>query len=191
MSILVNKPGLLSSVQDGGRHGLQHLGVVPCGAMDGIALAFANALVGNTAGEAALEVTVLGPELLFEEGALVALCGAAFDARLNGAMLPLDRPVLLSKGDRLHVVRAVLGSRAYLAVAGGIATAPVLGSRSTYVPARFGGLEGRALRMGDRLPVAKDAARLAATRYARLQSKKVFDGAIRSVAWSVPALTRP
>lgn len=191
MSILVNKPGLLTTVQDGGRHGLQHIGVVPCGAMDGIALAFANALVGNTPADAALEVTVLGPDLLFEEDALVALCGAQFDARLNGATLPLDRPVLAGKGDRLQVVRAVGGSRAYLAVAGGIATAPVLGSRSTYIPAGFGGLEGRALRMGDRLPLVKDSARLAAARYARLQSKKVFDGAVRSVAWSVPALTRP
>ena len=191
MSILVNKPGLLTTVQDGGRRGLQHIGVVPCGAMDGIALEFANALVGNAPADAALEVTVLGPDLQFEHDALVARCGAAFDARLNGATLPLDRPVLVGKGDRLQVVRAVIGARAYLAVAGGIATAPVMGSRSTYMPARFGGMEGRALRMGDRLPLAKDAASLATARYARLQSKKVFDGALRSVAWSVPALTRP
>ena len=77
-SVKVLKPGLLTTVQDRGRYGLQHLGVVPCGAMDPAALELANALVGNHDGEAALEVTVLGPELEFDSDSLVALCGAEF-----------------------------------------------------------------------------------------------------------------
>ncbi|MGH8705954.1 MAG: hypothetical protein ACREUO_11125, partial [Burkholderiales bacterium] len=70
MSIRILKPGLLTTLQDRGRYGMQHLGVVPCGAMDPVALELANALVGNQAGEAALEITLLGPEILFTEDAL-------------------------------------------------------------------------------------------------------------------------
>jgi antagonist of KipI len=191
MTIRVIKAGLLTTVQDAGRHGLQHIGVVPCGAMDPIALTLANALVGNRGGEAALEITVLGPELVFEEEALVALCGAEFDARVNGATLPPDRPVLLPAGSRVVITRSLAGSRACLAVAGGIATPPVLGSRSTYLPARFGGHEGRALKAGDQLPLAPDAALLAARRFQGLSGKKDLGAGVRSVSWSAPALTRP
>ncbi|MFY9317329.1 MAG: carboxylase, partial [Burkholderiales bacterium] len=141
MSLRIVRPGLLTTVQDRGRFGLQHLGVVPCGPMDPVALELANGLVGNRGDEAALEITVLGPEIEFEAEALVALCGAEMEARAAGSPMPTDRPVLLEKGMVLSARRATLGSRAYLAVAGGIAIAPVLGSRSTYLPARFGGLQ--------------------------------------------------
>lgn len=199
MSLRIVRPGLLTTVQDRGRHGLQHLGVVPCGAMDLVALALANALVGNEGDEAVLEITVLGPEIAFECDALIALCGAEMDAklgatehdaRLQGARMPANRPVLVEKGAVLNARRTTLGSRAYLAVAGGIALAPVLGSRSTYLPAQFGGLEGRALRAGDRLPLAGNAAALSRARYANLHKKKELAG-LRSVAWSAPALTLP
>ena len=123
MSLRILRPGLLSTVQDRGRYGLQHLGVVPCGPMDPVAFELANAVVGNRAGEAALEITLLGPEMEFERAALVALCGAQFDATLGGRALPMNRPVLVEKGSILKTGRANLGSRAYLAVAGGIATA--------------------------------------------------------------------
>ncbi|HKI63853.1 MAG TPA: biotin-dependent carboxyltransferase family protein, partial [Burkholderiales bacterium] len=83
------------------------------------------------------------------------------------------------------------GSRAYLAIAGGIALEPVLGSRSTYLPARFGGLEGRALRAGDTLPLAPDAAELALARYARLSAAAVRRDGIDTVRWSAPPLTLP
>ena len=191
MSLRINKPGLLTTVQDRGRPGLQHLGVVPCGAMDAVALALANALVGNRGGEAALEFTLLGPELEFGEDALIALCGAEFDARADGEELPLDRPAFLRAGTRLAARRARRGTRAYLAVAGGIAVEPVLGSRSTYLPARFGGLEGRALRTGDVLPLASGASQLGAERYARLASRARGHGGLNSVRWSAPSLTLP
>ena len=83
MSLRILRPGLLTTVQDRGRFGLQHLGVVPCGPMDPVALELANGLVGNRADEAALEITVLGPEIVFEADALIALCGAEMDARLR------------------------------------------------------------------------------------------------------------
>ena len=185
MSLRILRPGLLTTVQDRGRYGLQHLGIVPCGPMDPVALELANGLVGNFAGEAALEITVIGPEIAFEEDALIALCGATFAAKAAGGPIAMDRPVFMPKGSILSTGRAVRGSRAYLAVAGGIGTPPVLGSRSTYLPAKFGGLEGRALRAGDRLPLLTNSQDLAAKRY-----KKLLNG-MRSVKWSAPALTLP
>ena len=190
MSLRIAKPGLLTTVQDTGRWGLQHLGVVPCGAMDRVALALANALVGNRPGEAALEITLLGPQIEFADDSLVALCGAEFDASVGEAGLPRDRPVFLPAGSGLTLRRAARGTRAYLAIAGGIAVEPLLGSRSTCLPAKFGGLEGRALRSGDLLPLAPDAAQLARSRYERLSSR-ASRGGLQSVRWSAPALTWP
>ena len=190
MKIQILRPGLLTTVQDRGRHGLQHIGVAPCGAMDPVALEFSNGLVGNRGGEAVLEITVLGPEIAFECDALVALCGAEFDARLAGRALPLNRPVLIEKNCKLKTGRAALGSRAYLAVAGGIALPPVLGSRSTYLPAMFGGLQGRALRAGDSLPLIESVASISLQRYENLSNKKEMAG-LRTVGWSAPALTLP
>jgi len=191
MTLRVAKPGLLSTVQDHGRFGLQHLGIVPCGAMDPVAHALANALVGNDPGEATLELTVIGPELVFGQDALIALCGAELAASLDKRSMPRDRPVLVRAGSRLVCGRAQRGSRAYLAIAGGIALEPVLGSRSTYLPARFGGLDGRALRAGDTLPLAADAAELARARYARLAAGAVRRDGIDTVRWSAPPLTLP
>ena len=178
MSVRVLRPGLLSTLQDHGRHGLQHVGLCPGGAMDSIALSLANALVGNDANEAALEITVIGPELAFEEDTLVAVCGAEF----KGAF-PHNRPVLAPAGSRFNVGRAVRGARAYVAVAGGFAVEPVLGSRSTYLPGRFGGLQGRALKHGDALELRDPSA---VARFSKL--KKTRDG---SVKWSAPPLTLP
>jgi antagonist of KipI len=178
MSIRVLRPGLLSTLQDHGRHGLQHVGLCPGGAMDPIALALANALVGNERDEAALEMTVIGPQLAFEEDTLVALCGAEFDGSF-----PHNRPVLAPAGSRFNVGRAVRGARAYLAVAGGFAVEPVLGSRSTFLPGAFGGFEGRALRHGDLLPL-RDVS--ASRKFSTL--KKTRNGSVR---WSAPPLTLP
>ena len=190
MSLRVVRPGLLSTVQDRGRHGLQHLGVVPCGPMDPVALELANALVGNRDGEAVIEFTVLGPEIAFDDVALISLCGALFEAKVGGVPIPANRPILLPKNSVLSTGRALLGSRGYLAVAGGIATAPVLGSRSTYLPARFGGLEGRLLRAGDVLPLMEGSSSLSSKRYENLENRKVMAG-LRTVGWSAPALTLP
>ena len=178
MSIRVLRPGLLSTLQDRGRHGLQHVGLCPGGAMDPVALALANALVGNPRDEAALEITVIGPELEFEEPTLVAVCGAEFKGSF-----PHNRPVLAPAGSRYNVGRAVRGARAYLAVAGGFAVEPVLGSRSTFLPGRFGGFQGRALRHGDVLPLRDPSS---CTRFASL--KKTRNASVR---WSAPPLTLP
>jgi antagonist of KipI len=178
MSIRVLRPGLLTTVQDLGRHGHQHIGLCPGGAMDVVSLALANALVGNSPGAPALEITVIGPELQFEHDTLVALCGAEFQGGF-----PHNRPMLVRAGATMPVGRAVRGARAYLAVASGLAIEPVLGSCSTYLPGRFGGFEGRALRHGDVLSPNEDVSR---ERFAALKRK---NGA--SVRWSAPPLTLP
>jgi antagonist of KipI len=181
MTISVLRPGLLMSVQDPGRHGHQHVGLCPGGAMDGVSLSIANALVGNPADAAAIEITVLGPDLEFARDTLVALAGGDFECSI-----PANRPVLLRAGARLSITRNLRGARAYLAVAGGIAVEPVLGSRSTYIPGRFGGLHGRVLKRGDRIPLVEDSAGVSQERFASLKHKREH-----SVRWSVPPPTVP
>ena len=179
MSIDVLKPGLLMTVQDQGRHGHQHVGLCPGGAMDTIALTLANALVGNPDDFAAVELTVMGLQLVFRRETLVAIAGAEFEASI-----PMNRPVLVAAGTRVSIGRAMRGARGYLAVAGGIAVEPVLGSRSTYLPGGFGGLEGRSLRRGDVLPLATESEALSRKRFSALKDKRD-----RTVRWSAPPLT--
>jgi len=191
MTVRILRPGVLSTLQDRGRHGLQYLGIVPGGAMDLTAYELSNALVGNSGGEAALEITLLGPQLGFEQDTLIALCGAAFDATANGHPLPRDRPVLVGAGTLLATGRAKHGARAYLAVAGGFAVEAVLGSRSTYLPAGFGGWQGRALRAGDALDLALDAEDLAHARAEAVALRDEPEMRLRSAAWSAPPMTLP
>nr|WP_256488220.1 biotin-dependent carboxyltransferase family protein [Deinococcus sp. HSC-46F16] len=127
------------------------LGVPAGGASDPIALRLANALVGNPAGAAGLEVTLAGPSLRFHADALVTLCGAPFTATLSGQPFPLGRAVAVPAGATLDVGAATRGLRAVLAVRGGLDVPEVFGSRATDLKAGFGGLSGRALRRGDRL----------------------------------------
>ncbi|MCL4802467.1 MAG: biotin-dependent carboxyltransferase family protein [Burkholderiales bacterium] len=157
MTIEVIKPGLLTTVQDLGRFGYQRFGVVAGGVMDEWAHRLANLMVGNDADAATLEVTLQGPSLRFGATALIALCGAEFAARVDRTALPHGRPVLVRSGAVLDFRALERGCRAYLAVRGGIRVPPVMGSRSTYIRAALGGVEGRALRKGDALPIAPHA----------------------------------
>jgi antagonist of KipI len=193
MSMRVVRAGMLTSVQDLGRYGLQHLGIVPGGAMDLVAHRIANALVGNPAQAATLECTVLGPNLIVEHDVLVALYGAAFDAKAGGLPLPRNRPLLIKAGTSLSIGSAVRGARAYLAIAGGFQVPEVLGSRSTYIPAGFGGLSGRAVKAGDQLPGNADLAQVSASRFERLMRRQtgIDSAGLRSVRWFVPELTLP
>lgn len=155
MSVTVVKSGLLTTVQDLGRHGYQRYGVVVCGAVDGFSARVANLLVGNPPEAAVLELALIGPELRFESEALVAWCGAEFGAVLDGRLLPKDRPVRVPAGATVAFGPAHTGAMAWLAIAGGIDVPVILGSRSTYRAAKFGGVEGRGLIPGDRLPIGR------------------------------------
>jgi antagonist of KipI len=149
----VLRPGLLTTVQDLGRWGHQASGVPVAGPMDTFSHRLANLLVGNSPDAAALEVTLIGPELEFNVPTMVAVCGAEFDVSCNGQPVALAVSVEIARGARLQFGRRRAGARAYLAIAGGVQTAPVLGSRATHLVSRMGGLEGRALMAGDRLPI--------------------------------------
>ena len=187
------RPGALATVQDLGRSGLQHLGIVPGGAIDPVSHRVANALVGNPAQTATLEVGLSGPELAFDDDALIALHGARFAAEIDGAPLPQSRPVLARRGTRLRIARAEAGCFGYLAVAGGIDVRPVLNSRSTHLAGAFGGWRGRPLQREAILPLAPDAAALGAERFARATRRRrpIAAGRCESVAWFAPAATLP
>ncbi|MBB5214714.1 biotin-dependent carboxyltransferase family protein [Parapusillimonas granuli] len=149
MTITVLKPGMLSSFQDLGRHGFQHLGVPVGGAMDGRAHRLANLLAGNDEDEATLEVTLTGPSLRFEAPGCIAICGAQLHPSINDAPIPNNRPIVVRAGDVLAFGARASGLRAYIAWHGGVDLQPVLGSRSTYLRGGLGGHQGRALKKGD------------------------------------------
>lgn len=149
--IALLKAGPLATVQDLGRPGHRASGMPLAGAMDRLALAAANLLVGNGPGAAAVELTLTGGTWRFEAEALAALCGADMGASLDGAPLAPWSSFRAPAGATLTLRHAAAGVRCYLAVRGGIDVPPVLGSRSTYTRAQVGGLQGRALRAGDRL----------------------------------------
>lgn len=155
MTLRIEEPGLLTTVQDLGRAGYQSSGVSASGAMDAFALRAANLLVGNPEGAAGLEITLAGPRIHFQESALVALAGADLGAEADGKPLPPWLPARVPAGATLSFHAARSGCRGYLAVAGGVDVPVVLGSRSTYLAAAIGGMDGRALRSGDLLPVGE------------------------------------
>lgn len=153
----VESPGAQTTVQDLGRDGWRHLGVARAGALDPAQAALANRLVGNPDDAAVLEIALGGPTLSLAAPARIALCGAEAGMRFEDRSgrthaIPGGRRVDLPPG-RLRIGTLHDGLRAWLAMAGGIATAPVLGSRSTDLRGGFGGLDGRALRAGDGLPI--------------------------------------
>jgi len=149
----VIRAGMLSSVQDAGRTGLRHLGIARAGALDALALEVGNRLVGNAPQAAAIELT-LGPAVFrFTQAARIALTGAQFQATLDGAPVYAWWSLPVRAGQELVLHGPTRGMRGYLCVGGGIDVLPVLGSRSTDLAAGFGGLGGRKLRDGDRLPV--------------------------------------
>jgi antagonist of KipI len=153
VTVRIARAGLLTTVQDLGRLGHQHEGVPEGGAMDTHAMRLANLLVGNDDGAAVLEATLSGPTLVFERDTMFAIGGAEFGARLDDEPVPLWRSRHAKAGATLELGAARTGCRAYIALAGGIDVPTVLGSRSTYLPAAFGGFHGRALRAGDVLPL--------------------------------------
>ncbi len=154
MSIKVLKPGILTTVQDLGRYGYQHLGVPVSGAMDTRSHRLANALAGNSENEATLEITLSGPTLTFSKASCIAISGALLSPSINGKSIPNNRPIVVKPGDTLQFGERKSGVRAYMAVFGGIKTSPILESQSTYIRGGFGGYKGRALKKGDVLEIA-------------------------------------
>ena len=142
-------PGSFTTVQDRGRYSFLDRGVPPSGALDFFAFTIANLLVGNPSGAAALEITMMGPSLEVLGDADVALTGADMTMTINQELAPTWQMLRVKKGDVIRIRQAKSGCRAYLAVTGGIDVPVVMGSRSTCVKAKIGGVEGRTLRKDD------------------------------------------
>lgn len=145
--------GFLTTVQDGGRVGYQKLGITTSGALDEFSRRCANALVGNSREAAVLEITASGPTLRALSNCLIAVTGAELAPRVNGNTLPTNMALYVRPGSLVEFAAREWGARAYLAVAGGFETPPVLGSRATDLRAGIGGIEGRALQAGDSLTI--------------------------------------
>ncbi|RFU70290.1 biotin-dependent carboxyltransferase [Peribacillus saganii] len=149
----IEKAGVLTTVQDLGRHSYQVFGVSACGGMDTLALRLANILVGNNEGDAVLEATIIGPHITFLREGVIAITGGSFSVYLNGKPVPMWKSLLVTEGDELTFDSCKYGCRAYIAFAGGIDVPMVMGSRSTFIRGNYGGFEGRALKKGDLIQI--------------------------------------
>lgn len=147
----VLEPGILTTVQDLGRFGFSQFGVPSSGALDPFSLRVGNVLVGNKEEEACLEITIMGLKLKTLREVVIAITGGDLFPTLNGDPLEMWRTHLLVEGDVIAFKGVRSGCRAYLAMGGGVAVSPIMGSKSTYLSGGFGGLEGRTLRRGDLL----------------------------------------
>ena len=147
----INHVGLLATVQDLGRKGFLGQGITVGGAVDNFALRCANGLLGNSLRSAGLEVVLAGIKFQAAQDLLIAVTGATAPILIDGETQAMNRPLRVCSGSKFELGPSSAGSYTYIAIAGGIDTPPVLGSRSTVIREGLGGLEGRALQRGDRL----------------------------------------
>ncbi|KFG67392.1 biotin-dependent carboxyltransferase family protein [Microvirga sp. BSC39] len=153
IDLVVKSCGPMTALQDRGRFGYQGFGVSPSGAMDRRALAMANVLVGNSPDMGTIEFVNLGGAFTAEGGDLrLAVAGAGASASIDGTPLPPLTSFMLREGQTLEVGHPRTGTFAYLAVAGGLAVEPQLGSLSFHLRSRLGGLKGAPLQAGSHLP---------------------------------------
>lgn len=153
--ISITKAPPYLTVQDAGRKRSRAAGVPAGGAMDSFALCVANALVGNAPDLAVLEWALGGGSVTFGTNCAFALSGATADATLSGADIAPCTTTFARAGDVLSVRQITSGRFLYLACSGGFDVPPLLGSRSTYLPGRFGGAGGRSLKTGDSLTLGQ------------------------------------
>jgi 5-oxoprolinase (ATP-hydrolysing) subunit C len=177
-AIRVERAGLQTLVVDRGRFGLRHQGVGWCGAMDCRSFEAANALAGNTAADAAIEIVLGDFAVTFEADARFALTGADCNAELDGKAVRAWGTHEARAGSRLTLRRPQAWTRTYLSIDGGINVPIVLGSRSTDLLASMGGFEGRALRAGDRIALGE---RTGAPTYAAIEPPRA-DFVLRTIA---------
>ncbi|MDT8862424.1 biotin-dependent carboxyltransferase family protein [Alkalihalobacillus sp. MEB130] len=153
--VKVIKPGLLTTIQDLGRPQQRVFGVSASGAMDSFSFRIANILAGNEENTAALEVTLVGPHLVFQQEGVMVITGGNLSPSLNNKPISMWKAIRIKKGDELTFGRCLDGCRSYIAFSGGIDVPEVMGSRSTYIRGNYGGFEGRALKAGDLLMIGK------------------------------------
>jgi len=154
LKINILKTGLLAAIQDSGRPARLSDGVPSGGAADAVSHRIANYMAGNGAGAATVEVSGGGFSALVMRSGWLACSGAGGALFLDNIEIAGNRAFFVPEGSVLEIRPAPEGNYAYLAASGGWNVPEVLGSRSTCLPAGFGGLEGRALRKGDVLNAA-------------------------------------
>lgn len=147
--LIIVEPGLLTTIQDGGRWGYQQYGVAVAGAMDHFSMEVANKLLGNPGQGPLLEMTLSGASFQVTEETYMAITGADMGARIDGNDIPMWETFLLKPGQTLSFSLAKKGIRTYLALGGSFDLDPILGSLSTYLPGKMGGFKGRKLEKGD------------------------------------------
>lgn len=182
--ITIVNPGLLTTVQDRGRSGWQRYGMPVSGAMDLYSLMLANMLVGNDPGEAALEATLTGPEMVFGTDTAVAITGADMGPYINNLPVRLNTTLFVSAGDTLSFTGLKNGARCYIGFSGGIDVPVIMGSRSTYLMGMTGGFMGRALKEGDILQIGRPERRITARKvpesllplYSSTQTLRIIPG---------------
>jgi KipI family sensor histidine kinase inhibitor len=175
-SVTILRPGLFTTIQDEGRWGHQASGVPVSGPMDRVSHRVANALVGNESTAALLEATLSGPEIRIDNGAVIAVTGANLGARLDAEEVPLHRPIRCRPGAVLRFGERRAGARAYIAFSGGLTVPAVLGSRATHTHCGLGGVNGRPVVAGDRLPLG-DERTVSASRVISVPNPRVDGGA--------------
>jgi antagonist of KipI len=154
-TIRIVQPGPMTLVQDRGRFGFQQLGVSASGAVDIDALDTGNLLVGNNPNAACLEVMLGGLQLEFSGSSVIAVTGAESDVTIDGVPISLGVSYFVHSDARLELGITTDGLRMYIAVAGGIDVAQTLGSRSTHIASKIGGVDGRSLVVGDVLTIGE------------------------------------
>ncbi len=151
MSVSILKSGVLDTIQDLGRYGYSNLGINISGPMDQYAMKTANLLVSNETEKAVMEIHYPGPQILFEQNALISLTGADFGATINGESVSFWKPLVVKGKSVLQFTHRQAGARCYLAVHGGFCVPKWLDSSSTNLKAKAGGWQGRKLEKGDEI----------------------------------------
>ena len=154
MSIEVVLPGLQTTIQDHGRYGFRHMGVPQSGAADLFSSKLANYLLGQLSNSAVLECTLTGPKLRFQSNMKIMITGADMQPEVNGNPIEMFMPCEVLVGDELVMHTCHVGCRSYIAFSKDLVCDSFMGSSSTYLPAKLGGLNGKALSSGDIIATA-------------------------------------
>lgn len=178
--------GALTTLQDQGRWGAQETGFGTAGVMDNTSFRIANCLLGNKENEAVLEATLLGPEIEFDEDNFFVLTGADMDVKLDGLSIPRYQAIAASKGSVLKMGFAREGVRGYIAFAGGLKISGVMGSKSTSLKYRLGGLEGRKLMPGDSLEFSRPV-----TTLRHIKRRRVEPPLFQKKEWEIRVVPGP
>ena len=149
MSIEVITPGLQTTIQDEGRSGWRHMGVPQSGAADLFSCKAANYLLGKACDSAVIECTLTGPRLSFLKEMQILITGSDMNPRINDKQVETYKTYSVNVGDELVMSACSYGCRSYIAFSDDLVCNPIMGSQSTYLPANFGGFNGKILQKGD------------------------------------------